>query len=487
MEIKLNELKEIKLKKEAPLVFPLFEGEEVDLKELNLSKPAEKILKNLKEGENEIILTEKGERVIFTCLGKKEKFNEKRFRIWIRKVFREAKSKRLENFEIVLENLPLKKSFLVKEAACNLLLANYRFFKGKKEEEKEVKEVSLLIKNSKSYLKELKEGEIIGEAVNFARELANLPPSELYPQKLAEKVKKEFKGNSFKIKVFDEKELEKLGFEGILRVGQGSSHPPRLIVIKYFGRKERKNFDLGLAGKGVIFDSGGLNIKNWEGMLEMHLDKSGAAAVLGALRAISKLKLPLNIVAAIPAVENLPSGKSYHPRDILKLYNGKTVEVIHTDAEGRLILADALSFLSKDFKPKFILDVATLCKGTLVALGQQIMAVFTNQENLEEKLKQLGEKSGDYLWIFPLWEEYQEEIKSDFAELRNIGKGGYGDPINATIFLKNFVGNLPWIHIDIAPTMSTVESQALSKGASGSGTRFLIAFAQEFLKEFKNG
>ncbi|MCD6412304.1 leucyl aminopeptidase family protein [bacterium] len=486
MEIKLKELKEIKLKKQVPLVFPFFEGEKIDLKKLKLSKEAEKILKDLKEGENEIILTEKGERIIFACLGKKEKFNEKKFRIWIRKTFGEIKSKRVENFEILLENLPLEKSFLIKEAACNLLLANYRFFEGKKEE-KEVKEVSLLVKNSKNYLKNLEEGRIIGEAVNFARDLANLPPSELYPQKLAEKVKKEFKGNSFEIEIFDEKKLEKLGFEGILRVGQGSSHPPRLILIKYFGKKERKNFDLGLAGKGVIFDSGGLNIKPWEGMLEMHLDKSGAAAVLGALRAIFKLKLPLNIVAAIPAVENLPSGKSYHPRDILKLYNGKTVEVIHTDAEGRLILADALSFLSKDFKPKFILDVATLCGGTLVALGQQIMAVFTNQEKLEEKLKKLGEKSGDYLWTFPLWEEYQEEIKSDFAELRNIGKGRYGDPINATIFLKNFVGDLPWIHIDIAPTMSTVESQGLSKGASGSGTRFLIAFAQEFLREFKNG
>ena len=486
MEIKLKELKEIKLKKEVPLVFPFFE-EKIDLKGLKLSKEVEKILKNLKEGENEIILTEKGERVIFACLGKKEKFDEKKFRLWIRKVFREAKSKKLESFEILLENLLLKKSFLIKEAACNLLLANYRFFEGKKEEEKEVKEVSLLIKDSKNYLKDLEEGEIIGEAVNFARELANLPPSELYPQKLAEKVKKEFKGNSFKIKVFDEKELEKLGFEGILRVGQGSSHPPRLIVIKYFGRKKRKSFDLGLAGKGVIFDSGGLNIKPWEGMLEMHLDKSGAAAVLGALRAISKLKLPLNIVAAIPAVENLPSGKSYHPSDILKLYNGKTVEVAHTDAEGRLILADALSFLSKNFKPKFILDVATLTGAAIVALGQRAIAAFTNQENFEDKLKELGENSGDYLWVMPLWDEYQEEIKGDFAELKNIGKTKYGGAIIGAIFLKNFVDDLPWIHLDIAPTMSSIEGQGLAKGATGSGTRFLITFAQEFLKEFKNG
>ena len=218
----------------------------------------------------------------------------------------------------------------------------------------------------------------------------------------------------------------------------------------------------------------------------MHLDKSGAAAVLGALRAISKLKLPLNIVAAIPAVENLPSGKSYHPSDILKLYNGKTVEVAHTDAEGRLILADALSFLSKNFKPKFILDVATLTGAAIVALGQRAIAAFTNQENFEDKLKELGENSGDYLWVMPLWDEYQEEIKGDFAELKNIGKTKYGGAIIGAIFLKNFVDDLPWIHLDIAPTMSSIEGQGLAKGATGSGTRFLITFAQEFLKEFKN-
>ena len=183
MEIKLNELKEIKLKKEAPLVFPLFEGEEVDLKELNLSKPAEKILKNLKEGENEIILTEKGERVIFACLGKKEKFDEKKFRLWIRKVFREAKSKKLESFEILLENLPLKKSFLIKEAACNLLLANYRFFEGKKEE-KEVKEVSLLIKDSKNYLKDLVASKLeMEKAKNEERSISVEPKGRISSQK----------------------------------------------------------------------------------------------------------------------------------------------------------------------------------------------------------------------------------------------------------------------------------------------------------------
>ncbi len=482
MKIKLEELKKFKFKKGRALVLPHFEEEKIDLKKFQIEKNFEKILKNLKEGEMESILTLDEKRIIISNCGKKEKFNQRKFRIWIRKILSNLALKKLEKIEILLKNFPFEKSFLVKEAVCNLILADYKFsrFSQKK---KEVKRINLLIENSKNFLNDLEEGKIIGEAVNFARDLSNSPAQDITPIKLAQIAKKEFKGSCFQVKILDKKEIDKLKLEGILAVSKGSIQEPRLIILKYFGTQKSKNFDLGFVGKGVTFDSGGLNIKPWEGMIDMYMDKSGASAIFGAIKAISKLKLPLNIVGIIPAVENMPSSSSYRPGDILKIYNGKTVEVINTDAEGRLILADALSYLEKNFKPKFILDVATLTGAAIVALGQRVIALFTNKEELEEKLRKIGEKSGDYVWLLPLWEEYQEEIRGDFADLRNVGKTKYGGAITGAIFLKNFIENTPWVHLDIAPTMTSIENQGLSKGATGAGTRYLIEFAKNFFNQ----
>ncbi len=257
---------------------------------------------------------------------------------------------------------------------------------------------------------------------------------------------------------------------GILGVSQGSFQKPRLIILKYFGKDKKEKFDLAFVGKGVTFDSGGLDIKPFDAMKEgMHMDISGGSAVLGAILAIAQIKLPLNIVAAIPAVENMLSGQSYRPGDLLKSYNRKTIEVISTDAEGRIILADALSFIAKNFKPKTIIDVATLTGAAVVALGQQIVGLFTNLPKMENAFRQIGEESGDYVWPLPLWEEYEEEIKGTFGDIANLGKTKYGGAITAALFLENFVEEIPWIHLDIAPTMTSIENQGLAKGLLAQG------------------
>jgi len=326
----------------------------------------------------------------------------------------------------------------------------------------------------------LQEGVIVGQEVNNCRVLANTPGGDMTPKKLAEAARREHRKYSKKLhaRVLDEKAMAKLGMGGVLGVGRGSAERPRFIILEYLhGAKSRK--PIVFVGKGVTFDTGGLNLKPEAGIYEMHMDMSGGAAVIHAMSAIARLGLKTNIIGLVPAVENMPSGSSYHPGDILKTITGKTIEVLNTDAEGRIILADALGYAQR-YSPELIVDAATLTGAAMVALGQRVIGLFTQDKKLEAMARDAGERSGDLVWPLPLWDEYADDIQGTFGDVANMGKTRYGGASTGAIFLRQFVGDYPWMHLDIAPTMTTIEGQYLAKGASGTGVRFFVEIARRY-------
>lgn len=504
MKIKLKKIKDFNLTKDKAVILPFFINEKIEITKKSFKKEFEDFLYNLKIINNKGIISEnfkdkeielivnKERKIIILNLGKKANLTERDFLLNIRKVIRFLKEKNIPSAVFLLDDLfQKKKDFknLISEITENIILANYDFDIYKTNEKpKNVNLIEICFNKADKFKNELKRGKIIGKYLNFCRDLANTPGGEMTPKKLAKiTLQSAKKISNIKLEILDEKKLKKLKMGGILGVSKGSKEKPRLIIIKYFGKKkENKNIDLVFVGKGVTFDSGGLSIKPAEAMTDMHLDMSGASAVISAIFAIAELRIPLNIVGLIPAVENMPSAQSYRPGDILKTYSGKTIEVLNTDAEGRIILADALSFGVKRFKPKLIIDVATLTGAAMIALGQRAIAAFTNNQFLEKRIREIGEKSGDYLWLLPCWKEYEQEVKGTFGDIRNIGKTKYGGAIVGAVFLKNFIESFPWIHLDIAPTMVSIENQGLSKGATGTGVRFLIKLSQNFKEISKN-
>ena len=324
-------------------------------------------------------------------------------------------------------------------------------------------------------------GRLIADAVHLARDMGNEPANYMTPGQMAEVAKEMAGRHDLEIKVFDREDMEAMDMGALLGVAKGSSQPPKLIVLSYRG-DESSEKALGFLGKGITFDSGGISIKPSEGMADMKADMAGAAAVMTALAAIAQLKLRINVTAIIPATENLPSGTALKPGDVLKAMNGKTIEVISTDAEGRLILADALSYAQKlGLSP--LIDLATLTGACRVALGLLYSGLFGNDQGLVDKVLGAAQRTGEKMWHMPLPEEYKEQIKSEIADIRNTGNR-YGGAITAALFLAEFVDDTPWVHIDIAgPRLSNKESGYIVKGATGFGVRTLIELA---LNEAKN-
>ncbi len=480
MKIKLKNLKDFSKAKETKTFF-FFED---SFK--NAQKFVKKNILFLAKANNlELVILNNSQKVIVFNLGKESDFNLRKVRLAVRRAVRFLKEKEIRESAWFIEDIIKEEGFL-KEIFENIILAEYEFDTYKTEKKKPLNKIAIYFFQNQKYKLILDKSLKIASAVNFTRDLINIPGSEMTPKKLAGIVKKEFKKeNSVSLKIFLKKELIKNGFGGIIGVSKGSKEDPQLIIVRYFGNKKSKKIDLALVGKGVTFDSGGLSIKTAEHMVDMYMDMAGAGAVIGALKALVELKIPLNIVAVIPAVENMPSSESYRPGDLLKTFSKKTIEVLNTDAEGRIILADALSYTEKVFKPKLIIDVATLTGAAIVALGQRAIALFSNKENLEKNLRLIGENSGDYVWPMPLWEEYEEEIEATFGDVQNIGSTKYGGAIIGAIFLKQFVGKTDWVHLDIAPTMTTIKSDYLAKGASGTGVRFLVNLAENFSSLWK--
>jgi leucyl aminopeptidase len=360
------------------------------------------------------------------------------------------------------------------------LLGLYRFRKHmtKETENHDIAEL-IIVEKDVAKLPALKEGcktgEVIAEATNLARDWINEPANYMTPSGMAKVAKELAKTHSLGLTIMDREQMEKEGMCALLGVAQGSRQPPKLIVLSYKGDKTSPD-TLGLVGKGITFDSGGISIKPSEGMAEMKGDMAGAAAVMAALVAISQLKPKVNVTAVVPATENLPGGNALKPGDILKAVNGKTIEVVNTDAEGRLILADALSYAVKQGLSPLV-DLATLTGACRVALGDIYSGIFGNSQELIEKLVKAGADAGERLWQMPMHEDYKELNKSDVADIKNSG-GRWAGAITAAHFLAEFVGDTPWAHIDIAGTSFMEKERGyLVKGATGVGVRTLISLA----------
>ena len=339
-----------------------------------------------------------------------------------------------------------------------------------------LKEVRIAIE--KGRLKEsvaaVRAGERIAGAVNYARDIANEPGNVVYPHKLAEAATRLGRELRLRVRVWDRRKLAKEGFGGLLAVGGGSEREPRFIRIDYAPRGARAGSrPLVFVGKAITFDSGGISIKPSDKMDEMKFDKCGGVAVLGAMRAIAALKLPVPVVGLISAAENMPSATSYRPGDIVTTYSGTTIEVLNTDAEGRIVLGDALAY-AKRLKPQAIIDLATLTGACVVALGPFAAGLFSNNDKLSGRVRAAGEMTGDRVWPFPLWDDYHEMIKSPVADIKNTG-GRYGGAITAAAFLQKFVGDVPWVHLDIAGTAWTTEEKPhLARGGTAFGVRLLV-------------
>jgi leucyl aminopeptidase len=363
-----------------------------------------------------------------------------------------------------------------------LLLGSYRFMKYKSEPDGDGRRLERVVIagapkwNAKALLKTVERATVYAESAMWARDLVNTPAGDATPDYLAREATRMANEVGLEVKVWKKADLEKGGFGGILGVGQGSVNEPRFIELRYAGGGKNEA-PIAITGKGITFDSGGLSIKPADQMEWMKSDMGGAAAVLAAMRAIAILKPKANLIAAIPSSENLPSGAALRPGDVITHHGGKTSEVLNTDAEGRLVLADALAFLAEQ-KPQLILDAATLTGACMVALGEDLWGIMGNDRRLIREILDAGDQVGEPGWELPLWRQYKRHIDSPIADVKNIGLR-YGGAIHAALFLAEFVGDTPWAHMDVAGTaFHQKEGDYWGRGATGNPARTLIRFVE---------
>ncbi len=364
-------------------------------------------------------------------------------------------------------------------------LQSYRFTKyfEKKKKDKELKLESLNFMTSdlSKAQKEFSELQILSDNIFFVRDLVSEPSNSLNPESYAE-ICKTLKKDGLEVEVLGEAEMTKLGMGSLLCVGQGSARESKLVVLKWNGGSA-KDAPLAFVGKGVTFDTGGISIKPAANMEDMKTDMAGSAVVVGLLRNLAQRKAKVNAVGVIGLVENMPSGTAVKPGDVVRSMSGQTIEVINTDAEGRLVLADALHYTNTKFKPKFIVDLATLTGAIIVALADVYAGLFSNDDDLAKKIESCGVKTGERSWRFPLGEEYDEMINSDIADMKNVGAGRGAGSTTAAQFLKRFVGETKWAHLDIAGVAWRGKGDAMAiKGASGYGVRLLNELVKTYEK-----
>lgn len=384
---------------------------------------------------------------------------------------------------VYARHLP-KTDFSAKDVACSLglgfELASYSFDKyhtsQKPDTLPKLETISFTAKDGLDK-KAYEPVAALANAVRYARDLTNEPSNELTPEIYAHDIKR-LEHLGLKVTLMDKAELKKRGFNMLLAVAQGSSNDPYVAILEYHGNKDKKGYDAALVGKGVTFDSGGISLKPGAGMWDMKQDMAGSAVVAASLKAAAQQKLKLNLVGVVGLVENMPSGTATRPGDIVTSLSGKTVEILNTDAEGRLVLGDCLTFVEKEYKPERIIDLATLTGAIVVALGNEMAGLFSNDDVLSELLSISGEQSGEELWRFPLTDAYRKLIKSDMADVKNISDGRAAGSITAACFLEEFLpGKTPWAHLDIAGMDMFGKPRPLyPKGASGFGVRLINRF-----------
>jgi leucyl aminopeptidase len=364
-------------------------------------------------------------------------------------------------------------------AVEGVLLADYKFdaYKEKKSAPIESLAVEVPEVGVTSAKRAVERARIVAESTNFCRGIGNLPANVLYPKELAARAMAEAKRVGLRVKVYDEKELKAGRFGGLLAVGCGSAQPPRLIVLEHRGGKKGER-PIAFVGKAITFDTGGISIKPAANMEEMIFDKCGGMAVLGAMTAIARLKVKRNVVGIIASAENMPSATAYRPGDIVTTYDGTHIEIVNTDAEGRVVLADALAYARRNMDAAAIVDLATLTGACGVALGECAAGLWTNDEAFGEVVGRASKRTGERAWPMPMYQEYEEQIQSDVAAIKNSG-GRIGGACTAAAFLKKFVGETPWVHLDIAYMSHRERDQAhLARGATGYGVRILVELAE---------
>jgi leucyl aminopeptidase len=374
----------------------------------------------------------------------------------------------------------------LRAVASGIVLGDYQYLRFKSGADAGVEDVTIalgseLSREEAALKRTLSEELAILESALFARDLANTPANIANPAWLAEEAVRLGKEVGLKVTVLDEERLEELHCGGLLAVGSGSVHPPRLVIAEYAGGT-RRGKTIAVVGKGITFDSGGLSLKTAAGMTEMKFDKSGACAALAIVRAAALLKVPPRVIAVMACAENLPSGSSYRPGDLLRTYNGKTIEVLDTDAEGRVVLADALAYAVDKYHPDEVIDLATLTGAVVIALGEHIAGFVSNNDALAEGLARAGASVGEPLWRLPLTDPHREMVKSSLADVRNVVEPRIAGSLIGAAFLENFVGDHPWAHLDIAgtawthtPTLKWAPSYH-PLGATGFGVRLVSRF-----------
>ena len=417
--------------------------------------------------------------IVLVGLGDEDKFSLNVLSTTIADVSKRLRDNETESFSIFLSsfiNAKFKEEEAIEKIVLSSLMGLYKFTEYKtkdKDKTKYIKKITIITNASKSFEEEIKYAYIVADAVNKTRDLVNTPPNIANPEFVAAYAKNLATKSNFKCTIFDEKQIEKLKMGCFLAVAKGSTNKPRLVILEYYGT-DKKQKPVVIVGKGITFDSGGLNLKPYPFILNMKDDKGGAIAAIHVIEACAKLNLPINIIVITPLCENMPSGTSFRPDDILTAYNGTTVEIKNTDAEGRLILADALSYAA-ELKPQAIIDIATLTGASLIVLGFAGTPFICVDDDVRKKLNHASSKSLEKIWELPLWTEYEESLKSDVADVKHIGDEGEAGVITAAMFLKNFVNDIPWAHIDIGTTVwSKVDKGILTKGATGATVRLMM-------------
>ncbi|MFN0167866.1 MAG: leucyl aminopeptidase [Bryobacteraceae bacterium] len=416
-------------------------------------------------------------RLLLVGLGKEEKFTQRLLREATGAAIRHLKSKGVKTVAVHAQ----ASEEPVAAIAEGAILGHWEpdAYKTDRSDVKEIDQVSLVGDGMEALAGAIERGRILAESQNVTRALVNEPSNRLTPMLLAERARAVAAETSLECEVIDQDRMRQLGMGAVLGVAQGSAEPPCLIVLRYRPEQAASDAHLGLVGKGVTFDSGGLSIKTADGMEKMKYDMAGGAAVIGAMRAIAQLKPRVAVTALIPAVENMIGSRAQRPGDIVTSLSGKTIEVLNTDAEGRLILADALTY-AKRLGCTHLIDVATLTGSVVVALGHLRVGLFSNDEAMQARVLGASEAEGERMWAMPMDDDYKDYLKSAFADLPNIG-GRWGGSITAAMFLREFAESTPWVHLDVAGTAWIDDSKPhTAKGPSGVPVRTLVRVATDF-------
>lgn len=423
-----------------------------------------------------LLASGKAERILLSYVGDDAELTSKSYQQWLEKTLAALQQLQLKSASLLLEDIQVKeqsRNWMLQRLGQLKAESHYHYQKtlSKPKASSSLKTLTLITKSNKGLKESIEAGIAIGLGANTAKELGNLPGNICTPTYLANQAKAlGRKHKALSVKIIDEKAMREMGMGSLLSVTAGSKEPAKLIVMEYRGGK-KKDHPHVLVGKGITFDTGGISLKPGAKMDEMKYDMCGAASVLGTMTTVTELSLDVNIVGIIAAAENMPSGNATKPGDVVTSMSGKTIEVLNTDAEGRLVLCDALTFAER-FKPKSVIDIATLTGACVVALGKHATGLYSNDDEFAKTLIATGEKAGDRAWQMPLWDDYQPQLNSNFADMANIG-GPEGGSITAACFLSRFAENFCWAHLDIA---GTAWNSGANKGATGRPVALLSQY-----------